>query len=682
MVKFAKELDAQEWKDEFMHYRQLKKLIKIMKLSMTSSSNQNENNFNGNPIFNFVSSVMKKVTSSLSPTNNIIKLRKKTTEDSGEEVYETEIVQPFSQDNVHGFFVRLDYELNKVNLFFIKKENEFLERGDILNKLLQILLDLKQIVNGQQQLTNNAEKVPPSTQDPNLLEFIAITNLLWEDLVNHPTGDFLHKKMIHTAQKILRSAFVEFYKNLDLLKIYSSLNMEAFSKILKKFDKVSSQKISASYLKVVGRSHFVSSDKVVKLMDGMESIFQKHFANNYREKAMKFLRLRQPKDSDMISFFIGLSTGCFVSLFCVYAYLAHFYSVFSPINESVYMKTMYPIFSVFALLSLHLFMYGCNLYMWKRTGINYNLVFEFSPRTSLKYRDIFLICTTLMTIVVGAMVIHILLNVAGFSHSQLDAFPEILLLFLIALLFLPFDIFYRPTRYFFIRVIRNIVCSPFYKVMLVDMFMANQLASQIPLLRHLEATNYNFFVKVFKIHHHETRHSRRLYMEITYFISFFPYLWRTLQCIRRWFDGGDVNDLVNMGKYVSAIVAAGARVAYSRQHDHIWLAIVLVTSFVTTAYHLYWDTVKDANFLNSQSRNPWLRDDLILKNKKIYYVSIALNIILRMTWVQSIMHFETGPAKMGLLNFSLAALEVVRRGHWNFYRIEIEHIRKTAHHQQ
>ncbi|KAI5434548.1 hypothetical protein KIW84_021401 [Lathyrus oleraceus] len=84
MVKFAKELDAQmiqEWKDEFMNYRQLKKLIKIMKLSMTSSSNQNDNNFNGNPIFNSVSSLMKKVTSSLSPTNNIIKLRKKTTGD-------------------------------------------------------------------------------------------------------------------------------------------------------------------------------------------------------------------------------------------------------------------------------------------------------------------------------------------------------------------------------------------------------------------------------------------------------------------------------------------------------------------------------------------------------------------------------------------------------------------------
>lgn len=84
--------------------------------------------------------------------------------------------------------------------------------------------------------------------------------------------------------------------------------------------------------------------------------------------------------------------------------------------------------SVFALLSLHVFMYGCNLYVWKRTRINYNFIFEFSPKTSLKHIDSFLICTTLMTTVVGAMVVHLLLRAAGFSPSQIDALPGVLLL--------------------------------------------------------------------------------------------------------------------------------------------------------------------------------------------------------------------------------------------------------------
>lgn len=95
------------------------------------------------------------------------------------------------------------------------------------------------------------------------------------------------------------------------------------------------------------------------------------------------------------------------------------------------------------------------------------------------------------------------------------------------------------------------------------------------------------------------------------------------QCLRRWFDDSDVNHLANMGKYVSAMVAAGARVTYNRQDNHLWLAIVLITSVVATTYQLYWDFVKDWGFFNPNSRNPLLRDDLILKNKSIYYMSIV-----------------------------------------------------------
>ena len=44
------------------------------------------------------------------------------------------------------FFERLDEELDKVNQFYRTKETEVLERGELLNKQLQILLDLKQIL--------------------------------------------------------------------------------------------------------------------------------------------------------------------------------------------------------------------------------------------------------------------------------------------------------------------------------------------------------------------------------------------------------------------------------------------------------------------------------------------------------------------------------------------------------
>ncbi|KAK1591536.1 hypothetical protein Q3G72_009197 [Acer saccharum] len=752
MVKFSKELEAQlipEWKDAFVNYWQLKKQVKKIKLSRKNKQTQDIINHDfGLSIFYPIRFLARKFSHKLinqsTTTDNIIQVKSKVMEDGGEEgeVYETELAQLFSEeDEIRVFFESLDDELNKVNQFYKTKESEFLERGEILNKQLQILVDLKQILSdrrrkpnsgilsrswsssarnsdfseGPEALSDSGSETPTQTDDViaalerNGVNFInaatrsktkkgkpkmamridipaetptrtitAVTSMLWEDLVNNPKkdgpGDFINRKKIQCAEKMIRGAFVELYRGLGLLKTYSTLNMVAFTKILKKFDKVSNQKASASYLQVVKRSHFISSDKVVRLMDEVESIFTKHFATNDRKKAMKFLRPQQQKDSHMVTFFVGLFTGCFVSLFSVYAILAHLAGLFSANSELAYMETVYPVFSVFALLCLHLFMYGCNLFMWKSTRINCNFIFEFSPTTALKYRDAFLICTTFMTAVVGAMVVHLLLRASGFLPSQVDAIPGLLLLFSICMLICPFDIFYRPTRYCFLRILRNIICSPFYKVLMVDFFMADQLTSQIPLLRHLESTACYFMAGSFKTHRYETCKTGRLYRELAYVISFLPYYWRAMQCARRWFDEGDVDHLANMGKYVSAMVAAGARITYTRESNYLWFGIVLVTSVVATLYQLYWDFVKDWGLLHRNSRNHWLRDDLILKNKSIYYISIAINVVLRVAWVQTVMRFHINNVEWRMLDFFMASLEVIRRGHWNFYRLENEHL--------
>lgn len=40
------------------------------------------------------------------------------------------------------------------------------------------------------------------------------------------------------------------------------------------------------------------------------------------------------------------------------------------------------------------------------------------------------------------------------------------------------------------------------------------------------------------------------------------------------------------------------------------------------------------------------------------------------------MHFKVGPVQSRLLDFLLAALEVIRRGHWNFYRCILSHLKE------
>ncbi|KAK2988878.1 hypothetical protein RJ640_028645 [Escallonia rubra] len=743
MVKFSKELEAQlipEWKDAFVNYWQLKKHVKKIKLSrkLNLHSQDSHTDF-GFTIFDPIRAAVKQISSGIcnaagkpetiqvSSGTPIAKGQDENEEEEEEEKEVHDDQLSSEEDEVKAFFEDLDEELKKVNQFYKTKESEFLERGEILTKQLQILLDLKQVLvdrRKKSQMSKVGAGVLPWSRSPsgrnsdysdsstecfssgspretsqtddviaalekNGINFIgsatrsktkkgkpkmamrvdipaiaparsisAVTAMLWEDLVNNPKkeghGEFINRKKIQCAEKMIRGAFVELYRGLGLVKTYSSLNMVAFVKILKKFDKVSHQQASAGYLYAVKRSHFISSDKVVRLMDEMESLFTKHFANDDRKKAMKFLRPQQRKESHMVTFLVGLFTGSFVTLFSVYSILANMCGMFTPRADAAYMETVYPIFSMFALLSLHLFMYGCNLFMWKGTRINRNFIFEFQPTTALKYRDAFLICTCLMTTVVGAMCS-------------------------LTLLICPLNIFYRSTRYCFIRVIRNIVCSPFYKVLMVDFFMADQLTSQIPLLRHLESSACYFFSGSFGTHRYETCKSGKLYRELAYVISFAPYYWRAMQCARRWFDECDPNHLANLGKYVSALVAAGARITYARQPTTFWMIIVLVTSLVATVYQLYWDFVKDWGLLNPRSKNPWLRDNLIMKKKSIYYMSIALNFVLRVAWVETVIRFKhVGVVELRLLEFFLASLEVIRRGHWNFYRLENEHLNNVG----
>lgn len=91
--------------------------------------------------------------------------------------------------------------------------------------------------------------------------------------------------------------------------------------------------------------------------------------------------------------------------------------------------TIYSLFcSMFSLMFLHFFLYGCNIFMWRKTRINYSFIFEQSPRRELKYRDVFLICTISMTFVVGVLFVHISLMDKGYSYSQVESIPGLLLL--------------------------------------------------------------------------------------------------------------------------------------------------------------------------------------------------------------------------------------------------------------
>ncbi|XP_054776070.1 phosphate transporter PHO1 homolog 1 [Prosopis cineraria] len=517
--------------------------------------------------------------------------------------------------------------------------------------------------------------------------FSAISYLVREDLNQSsrkcgPDGGnklHLNKTKLHHAEKMIKRGLLELYKGLGYLKVYRNLNMLAFVKILKKFDKVTEKEILPIYLKVVESSYFNSSDKVMKLADEVEDLFMKNFAQNDRRKAMKYLRPTQRRESHAVTFFIGLFAGCLLALLAGYVVMAHITGLYRREQQtSVYMETVYPVLSMFSLMFLHFFLYGCNKFAWRKTRINYSFIFELSPAKELKYRDVFLICTVAMTAVVGVMFLHLTLLAKGYSYAQVQAIPGLLLLVFLLVLVCPFNIIYLSSRYRFLSVIRNIVLSPLYEVVMLDFFMADQLCSQVPMLRNLEYIACYYMTGSYKTQDYGYCMRAKHYRDLAYAVSFLPYYWRAMQCARRWFDEGQTSHLVNLGKYVSAMLAAVAKFAYEKDASVGWLCVVVIISSAATVYQLYWDFVKDWGLLQFNSKNPWLRNELMLRRKFIYYLSMGLNLILRLAWLQTVVHSSFENVDYRVTSFFLASLEVIRRGLWNFYRLENEHLNNAG----
>ncbi|KAM7276203.1 hypothetical protein ACFE04_018069 [Oxalis oulophora] len=765
MVKFSKQFEGQlvpEWKDAFVDYWKLKKDLKRIHLLNVHNPNKNINNQN-----NFIANSIKYSLDKFSlfghrhKDHGAIQVHMKLTSlGSKNDLYETELIDQFGDnDATKEFFTCLDSQLNKVNQFYRTKEKEFLDRGEMLMKQLEILSQLKIALKEQQRdkeisslddpsisctiseedsTKDGAEqendtdettkgKTPyldsPGSEDlgksmkikkedsklrslssrkfscqgKNLKIHIplttpsrtlsAISYLVWEDLMNQSSkkcnlegGKFsFNKTRLNHAEKMIKGAIIELYKGLSYLKTYRNLNMLAFIKILKKFDKITEKEILPIYLRVVESSYFNGSDKVMKLADEVEEIFIKHFAQEDRRKGMKYLRPSQSKDPHSVTFFIGLFTGCFIALLVGYVIMAHLTGMYRPQPDTLYMETVYPVLSMFTLLFLHFFLYGCNIFMWKKARINYSFIFELAPTKELRYRNVFLICTASMTVVVGVMFAHLaLLTKGSYSFAQVQAIPGLLVLAFFILLVCPLNIIYKSSRIRFLRVLRNIVLSPLYKVVMLDFFMADQLCSQVPMLRNLEYVACYYITGSYKNQDWGYCMRAKHYRTLAYAVSFLPYYWRAMQCARRWFDEGETSHLVNLGKYVSAMLAAGAKVAYEKERGIGWLCVVVVMSSGATVYQLYWDFVKDWGLLQTNSKNPWLRNELMLRQKFIYYFSMALNLVLRLAWLQTVLHYNFEHVDYRVTGLFLASLEVIRRGQWNFYRLENEHLNNAG----
>ncbi|KAB2031722.1 hypothetical protein ES319_D05G324800v1 [Gossypium barbadense] len=487
------------------------------------------------------------------------------------------------------------------------------------------------------------------------------------------------RENLRKVEDQLKRAFVEFYQKLRLLKSYSFLNTLAFSKIMKKYDKITSRSASRSYMKMVDNSNLGSSDDVTKLLERVEATFIKHFSNANRTKGMNILRPKAKRERHRVTFSTGFLAGCMASLLLALIMIIRLRRIMDSRGRTIYMETMFPLYSLFGFIVLHMLMYAIDIFYWRKYRVNYAFIFGFKPGTELGYREVLLLSFGLGTLALAAVLCNLDMEMDPKTKDYkafTELLPLLLVLVVLIILFLPFKILYRTNRFFFLTCLFHSICAPLYKVTLPDFFLADQLTSQVQAIRSLEFYVCYYGWGDFKHRENKCRDSN-VFATFYFIVAVLPYMARLLQCLRRLFEERDPVQGYNGLKYFLTIVAVCLRTAYYVNTGIGWRVIVGIVSAIAAIFCTYWDFVYDWGLLNRQSKNPWLRDKLLVPHKYIYFGAMGLNVVLRFAWLQTVLNFKFDLHRETLATL-VASLEIIRRGVWNFFRLENEHLNNVG----
>ncbi|MCL7026488.1 hypothetical protein MKW94_018002 [Papaver nudicaule] len=512
-------------------------------------------------------------------------------------------------------------------------------------------------------------------------------------------GQSFKKQNLKRVEEQLKSAFVNFYHKLQLLKSYSFLNLLVLSRIMKKYDKRTSRYASKIYLNAVDHSYIGSSDDVNlfrtlinnnilppfkkknrSLMDRVEASFIKHFSKSNHREGMGILRSKKKKERHATTFSSGFFSGCTISLLICLILVIHLSQLVKKKGNAKYMETMFPLYSLFGFLVLHMLLYAVDIYFWKIYRINYPFIFGFKQGTELGYREVFLLSTILATISLACILANLDMEL-DISTKKYKALTELLPLALVSVIFLitvcPFNIIYRSSRIFLLRTAFRCISAPLYKVTLSDFMLADQLSSQGQALRSVA-----FYICYYGSGDYKTRETscktNGVYNSFYIMLAAFPFWLRALQCFRRYFEEKDPMQGYNGFKYLSIVLAVLLTTAYSKQHTTGLLVMAWISAITAAVIAIYWDLVLDWGLLRRNSKNPWLRDKLLVSKKSVYYIAMVTNVVLRFAWLQTVLNIQVFFLHREAMVVGVACLEIIRRGSWNFFRLENEHLNNVG----
>jgi hypothetical protein len=146
--------------------------------------------------------------------------------------------------------------------------------------------------------------------------------------------------------------------------------------------------------------------------------------------------------------------------------------------------------------------------------------------------------------------------------------------------------------------------------------------------------------------------------------------------------------IANAGKYALAevIVLFGVFNTNFQLTNHWFVDIWVAAYMVSSLYAFTWDVKMNWGLGCKSEHHPYLRDRLMLHKPRYYVLAIILDFFLRFAWAMTFLPpsggFFAGAFFQNVLGPTLAALEILRRTMWMWFRLENEHLHNTEGYRQ
>ncbi|KAL0490289.1 hypothetical protein AKO1_009462 [Acrasis kona] len=493
-------------------------------------------------------------------------------------------------------------------------------------------------------------------------------------------GQTVKKKHLDALER----AFQEYYRGLVLLDNYRKLNYAACIKILKKYSKYSKNNISEAVDLLVRQEPFIDSGQLDEMFSEAEEMFSDTLYSGERKVAMNKLRPHTSKDSSGSAMFrcgIWLGVSLCLTAMLLYYYIVNF-NYFSAGSEAPPFSEL--TFFLFRMLIFPIamsFFISINIYIWEKYGVNYVFIFELNPRNYLSVWE-FMEIPLLAYILWGSFMWFYMLEVSHvFDLPNMWLVPFVLFCVFAIWLLLPLPILRASARWWMLKVICRVLCTPLLPVKFKDFWFANQLTSLSDFLYDLQ----------FVFCMHPTQDVPQLDQICSFgyswglpIINLYPNWCRFMQCCRRYYDSRDTRQAINAGKYfvtVSAMLATFIQKSLRNRTQHdvstAWLIIWFSLNIFNMLYKLSYDVCMDWGLFRIEDvKYLFLRKKLMFPFYW-YYIAILIDVVLRFLWITVFFiksYFGSSIWSSQITQFCIALAEIIRRCTWNVFRVENEHL--------